>query len=1253
MFGYSSYLDKSMNGIKTISDGVALIQNGNATFNTINVETITSSNLTDCNLTNCTTNDPTSAQSVANKEYCDDNFVDRTNNLQQNINGLKTFTNNIRFNGNAQFYATNSPFTNRTSFEQITTALTIKPIHANGTIGLSATNAAGISFSMISISNTGSTFTGEIRGTILRSTITDSIHSIFDNLTSGGSINFGTSICNNVISGPTTLNQNLICSSQATFNNFTPISSVATPTAVNHLTRKDYVDTNFVDRTNNLAQNINGLKTFTNNTNITASLLARTNIKLSEYENSPTSNNVTLTFPMSETIALRTTPGTTNAMTVTLPTLSNNERGYVFTFNKLFDTTNNLNFNVTFNTSSGQGIYSLLNQAGTPTTNTTLLSVEKIQCKLAVGWFGSLLYWIEQTDFSTFDRFKLHEWSNQATTNTLTLAFPLPPTIVLRNSSGTSMTITLPTITTLQRGQIFTFVKILATNFSVTFNTSGGQAIYPLNSLSGTPTTNTTIFPIDKMVTKLAVGFTGSLLYWVEVSDYSTYDIGTNNGRYVDFTSPQAISGAKSFNTSLPTSTLVPNSPYQLVNKIYTDTNFQLISNMNNYVNITDPQNIAGVKSFSSLPTCSVIPSTPDQLINKNYSDTNFQLISNMTNYVNISNPQSIAGVKTFSSLPLCSVVPSTPDQLVNKSYVDGMPVHGILNSTNAWTGFNSFNTNLPTSTINPTNLYELVNKNYVDGMPVHQILNSTNAWTGLNSFNTNLPTSTINPNNLYQLVNKNYTDTTFQLISNMSNYVNITSTQNVAGVKTFSSLPICSVVPSTPDQLINKFYSDTNFQLITNMNNYVNITDPQNIAGVKTFSSLPLCTVVPSTPDQLINKNYTDTKFQLISNMSNYVDTSNAQSIFGVKTFGNRTNFNGITSMVVGGIAQFDGTTTFSTNLPTCSITATTANQLVNYTTLTTQGYITSSSILSASNAWTGFNSFNTNLPTTTKTTFNSNEFVSKAYVDSMPVHGILSATNAWTGFNSFNTNLPTTTKTTFNSNEFVSKAYVDGMPVHGILNSTNAWTGFNSFNTNLPTSTITATTANQLVNFTTLTTQGYTTLPLVQGNANIFTNTNAFTGDVTLSKTKNNSSYATYNALGSTYIGYMTEVPAGGYVGGIGSGTQYQLGAITLDSTNVGFWTCNYEVEINCSTAGSISKIYVFVSNNLVSTTVPIGLPGAKANNFSTQTYAVGDSTYHSGSFSFLQSTSTVIYGVQLIAIVSSGGFQRRGQIRMLRIL
>ena len=67
MFGYSSYLDKCMNGIKTITDVVAIIQNGDATFNTINVDTITSSNLTDCNLVNCTANDPQNSQDVVKK----------------------------------------------------------------------------------------------------------------------------------------------------------------------------------------------------------------------------------------------------------------------------------------------------------------------------------------------------------------------------------------------------------------------------------------------------------------------------------------------------------------------------------------------------------------------------------------------------------------------------------------------------------------------------------------------------------------------------------------------------------------------------------------------------------------------------------------------------------------------------------------------------------------------------------------------------------------------------------------------------------------------------------------------------------------------------------------------------------------------------------------------------------------------------------------------------------------------------------
>ena len=60
----------------------------------------------------------------------------------------------------------------------------------------------------------------------------------------------------------TTIYNNLNSISQASFSNFTPISNVLSPTANNHLTRRDYIDNNFVDKTNTQT-GIAGNKTFT------------------------------------------------------------------------------------------------------------------------------------------------------------------------------------------------------------------------------------------------------------------------------------------------------------------------------------------------------------------------------------------------------------------------------------------------------------------------------------------------------------------------------------------------------------------------------------------------------------------------------------------------------------------------------------------------------------------------------------------------------------------------------------------------------------------------------------------------------------------------------------------------------------------------------------------------------------------------------------------------------------------------------
>jgi hypothetical protein len=72
--------------------------------------------------------------------------------------------------------------------------------------------------------------------------------------------------------------------------------------------------------------------------------------------------------------------------------------------------------------------------------------------------------------------------------------------------------------------------------------------------------------------------------------------------------------------------------------------------------------------------------------------------------------------ITTFSKIPSCSVAPTTANHLCNKTYVDSVSGGSVsLAGTNAWTGTNSFNTNLPTSTQTPTTSSQLTTKTYVD----------------------------------------------------------------------------------------------------------------------------------------------------------------------------------------------------------------------------------------------------------------------------------------------------------------------------------------------------------------------------------------------------------------------------------------------------------------------------------------------------------------------------------------------------------
>jgi hypothetical protein len=254
MFGYSSYLDKSMNGIKTITDGVAIIQNGDATFNTINVDTITSSNLTDCNLVNCTANDPQNSQDVVNKNYVDSNFVDKISN--QSINGIKTFSvfpqttatiptlsnqlirkdyadNNFMYKTNnvAESITGWKTFLNRVNLNGGTALVVETGTSSFG--GTSSFNAQTTFYTVAPISNTEPTLSTHL-----------TTKNYCDNT-------FVDKISNQSINGI------------KTFSVF-PQTTATTPTLANELIRKDYVDNNFVDKST--SQIISGVKNFTNNT---------------------------------------------------------------------------------------------------------------------------------------------------------------------------------------------------------------------------------------------------------------------------------------------------------------------------------------------------------------------------------------------------------------------------------------------------------------------------------------------------------------------------------------------------------------------------------------------------------------------------------------------------------------------------------------------------------------------------------------------------------------------------------------------------------------------------------------------------------------------------------------------------------------------------------------------------------------------------------------------------------------------------
>jgi len=174
-------------------------------------------------------------------------------------------------------------------------------------------------------------------------------------------------------------------------------------------------------------------------------------------------------------------------------------------------------------------------------------------------------------------------------------------------------------------------------------------------------------------------------------------------------------------------------------------------------------------------------------------------------------------------------------------------------------------------------------------------------------------------------------------------------------------------------------------------------------------------------------------------------------------------------------------------------------------------------------------------------------------------------------------------------------------------------------------------------------LTIGGTASTNLIRGNTTM-------SEDIIFSKTRNTSTFATYNGLTSAYIGYYSEVSVTFGVN-INTAVQAQLGAVT--SNIIGWFRCDFEVATLCGAAGSISKSKTFVSDNIISTTVPVGIAGAKYTNFATQTYAIGETSFENGSFLFLQDGTSKTLALQLIRTFATGTFTYTGSIRIVRMM
>lgn len=199
---------------------------------------------------------------------------------------------------------------------------------------------------------------------------------------------------------------------------------------------------------------------------------------------------------------------------------------------------------------------------------------------------------------------------------------------------------------------------------------------------------------------------------------------------------------------------------------------------------------------------------------------TSFEFSQLVNQFIMNSSDADISGKYTFETLPESSVTPTKAEQLVPKSYVDGKipsasSIQIIDNNTNGIILSDLQIGDILIESLSPSLSVILKATSNSSILTINPLDNRISYLKNISDVtNTEVVGSFIGNDGICYYINYNASTqklSTTQALS--SSVLNISDSQNVSGLKTFTTLPQSSLTPTNNNDLVNKSYVDSTIQ--------------------------------------------------------------------------------------------------------------------------------------------------------------------------------------------------------------------------------------------------------------------------------------------------------------------------------------------------------------------------------------------------------------------------------------------------------